>query len=455
VAALHPVNSEAVAWISGRSELLLTLFFLGALLLHLRARQARTRHTRLVWAAAAGLLHLAALLVKESAIIFPLLLAALELLLPLGKGSAAPQPTAGDGSAAARGLAASGRRGLLLAGFQLLATGVYLLLRVHALSGPKAGLELLDPLWLLLAPAEIALTYLRWFCLPIDLTLIRSFSPSLQGGLLATGSLGLLLGLLLGVLVRRRRRGLEQGRLPLAALGVFWFVLGIAPTVLFTLLSGGMAERYLYLPGLGLVLLVALGLEEVLHRGLRPALLALLFGLLLAGLTGATFVRAGQWRDDVTIHVAALAQDPDRPEPLYRLGTVLLLEAEPEQALAFLARAHALAPTSPRYASNLGWLLRRQGRQHEARAVLERPLQAGAADPGLLCNLALVEFELAVQQGDPALLASARSHLQRALTLDPRHGPSLQALEEVEQLAPLVGGEEQGGGGQAPGGGGE
>lgn len=76
--AVWPANAESVAWISSRADTLLGPFLLGAMILHLRARDRRRRPV------GAALLFLCSLLVKETGIVFLPMAAAATLLLPLG-----------------------------------------------------------------------------------------------------------------------------------------------------------------------------------------------------------------------------------------------------------------------------------------------------------------------------------------------------------------------------------
>jgi tetratricopeptide (TPR) repeat protein len=69
--AVHPLHSEAVTYVSGRSTLLMTTFYVGALVYYARAEEGRLRHR----IAALGLFVLA-VLSKETALLFPLALVA-------------------------------------------------------------------------------------------------------------------------------------------------------------------------------------------------------------------------------------------------------------------------------------------------------------------------------------------------------------------------------------------
>ncbi len=80
----HPVQSEAVAWISGRNDLLLTLFALIGFIAHLRFTRCHDGSKQLVYAICL-LAYGGALLTKESAIILPLLCVLMDYFYPAGK----------------------------------------------------------------------------------------------------------------------------------------------------------------------------------------------------------------------------------------------------------------------------------------------------------------------------------------------------------------------------------
>jgi 4-amino-4-deoxy-L-arabinose transferase-like glycosyltransferase len=75
--AVHPVHTESVAFVSGRTDVLATLFVLVAVLAYARWRDSGTRSAGVVSVAAFGL----ALLSKEVAVVVPLLLALYDLVV--------------------------------------------------------------------------------------------------------------------------------------------------------------------------------------------------------------------------------------------------------------------------------------------------------------------------------------------------------------------------------------
>ncbi len=84
--ATHPVQSEAVAWISGRNDLLLTLFALIGIIAHLRFTRCHGWSKQLAYAGCL-LAYGGAMLTKESAIILPLLFVLIDYFYPGGKKS--------------------------------------------------------------------------------------------------------------------------------------------------------------------------------------------------------------------------------------------------------------------------------------------------------------------------------------------------------------------------------
>jgi protein O-mannosyl-transferase len=271
--ALHPANAEAVAWINGRSEMLALGF--GALALW----AARTRR----WPALAAAL-LLAMLGKESGVVFvPVAVA----LATVGRG---------------RALAAAAVAVVAYASLRAIALG-HTALPSHA----AAALGTLGPVWSRSTVAAL----LPWRRAPIELsTWIAVLTPHARVAWALAGAS--LAGIALALAVRRRW---------LAALGLGWWLLALAPTATIAALDypwPGLG-RWLYvgLPGLGLVAWVA---ARPLPSRARVA---------LATAVGALFAVAAQrsiatWHDDEALYSAMVAETPDDAWAWRALGTVRL-----------------------------------------------------------------------------------------------------------------------------------
>jgi hypothetical protein len=249
--AVYPRHAESVAWISGNTDLIATTLGLGALLC-VTAREPTPR--RLAGAAA---LTAAAALAKESAFVLPFLGAVLAVARP---------PTAGGRWRAPAAMAA--------------ALVPVLVMRTVAIGGAGGYTE--DPVTPGRVLASIA-SYGSAALTPHELELLRR-------PLLALLPLVLLALLVVG-LRRLSVRG-EQERLVVAAAGIAWFAVALAPVLGEPLdLNNATGERLLFLPSVGLALTLA---------ALAPArppravvALAAVAGLGLCLVASLNWVRAG------------------------------------------------------------------------------------------------------------------------------------------------------------------
>ncbi len=260
--ALHPIHAGAVQWISGRSDVIMSIFYLGALTLYLDLRLAHVEDAAAAapgpsvsvpsvtgasacrhWAKAVLALAFfgAALLSKESAISLPCLVLAVEPIVRLRGRGRELEPEHG------RGLPAR----LALAGIVLLGVA-YALLRAHALVAPLPPTPYRIPPGPAMAPAILlqALLYaLACFCLIPVLPFHNLEAWVCRPWVLVIASMVLLSATLLGWRRTRRRA--------VFAFLVAWFLITLGPA-----LPIMMGERLAYLPSVGFCLLVAMVLED-------------------------------------------------------------------------------------------------------------------------------------------------------------------------------------------------
>jgi len=351
VFAVHPVHVEAVANVVGRAELYSAFFFLLACLLYLRGASwtGWRRNLRLV---GLGILYLLALGAKEIGVTLPLVLLLLEGFRP-GLGEVRPVSFDGEGeprtyrtSTWIRRVLAEDATYLLL--FVILAA--YLGQRAAVL-GTLAG-EVAAPVFQVLEPGQQLLTavslwwqYLRLLLFPLDLA--ADYAP----GVLfpsETLDLGVGLGLLvlvgLGVALLKAIR--SSPRRDLMAVGILWFVAVVLPVSnLFFPTGVLLAERTLYLPSVGLALVVA-GLAMELARakphakrvGLAFAVVALL------GLGLRTVLRNPAWEDTYTVLETLNREHPESHLAFLNRGIGMERMGDLEGAGQEYAMALRLAP---------------------------------------------------------------------------------------------------------------
>lgn len=447
--AVHPIHTESVAWIAGRTDVLAFLLTAAAFAVHLgpRGRQPMVR-TEAWREPAAVLLFALALLAKEMAAVLPLWIAAWEAL-----------EKDGGERRSRRWL-----RALRVAAPYLVVLALYALIRFVWLEVPAPA----PPPEHALLPALLTLPvtllrYLVWMAAPFDL---RAYvqnpyvtglaDPRLLVALLA-------LAVLAWVILRLARR--RPAALGLATL----LVLSFAPIANLARIGGPsdmgapMAERFCYLPSFPFLALAALAVDAGLGRALRPrwgarAAAALL--VVLVALFGAqTWARNRDWRDDATLFAREAERTPTAPLLWINLAQAQLRLGRAGEADASLRRAEALAPESlgvlaaraqwlvfagraeealplqRRVASdaernavaraNLAFLLRVTGRIEEARPILEELIAALPDYPAPYFNLA----ELHRSRGEwDAAARTWRAYLE----LQPDDPRGLEGLASAE-----------------------
>lgn len=293
VFALHPAQSEAVAWVSARNDPMAAALGLGALLCVL-PRDAGGG--RLV---AGGLLAWAALMAKESVVLLPVLLLVLDLV------DGRPGPL---------------RRYLPLVAGVAFGIAQRLFFGVAGAAMPPAeGWHLLGDRAL-----EVVGVYGAGLSVAWPLSGVRSLEwlPDEPTWRTAAGIATVLLLLLAPWLRRGRPR-----RLALA--GLAWLLLAVGPTLIPVADKGVIGERYLYLGMVGL----GLWLAGVLRGLALPAVgLAVLPWLLIL------HDRLPDWASDLSLWEAAV-QDTPSPYATSGLGHIWMIRGHPEIALPLFVQA--------------------------------------------------------------------------------------------------------------------
>jgi hypothetical protein len=391
--AVHPVHTESVAWAAGRSDVLATLFTLAALLL-LRGTDPGVR--RIV---ASGVCAFAALGAKEVAV----------ALYPLALLRDWTDPTVG------LKLRTVGRYAGIGA-----ALVVYVVLRritigdvVGEQPGEASAFAVLpELLWALGA-------YVRELLWPFPLNAYIDTVPRGAGSILGLAALAAASSWAVFQWRHADRRWL---------FAVAWIALTIAPslTILWKIPEVPMAERYAYLPSVGLCALFALVLVRtgLARSPLRTSSVAPL--LLLAA--AAVWMRNPVWRDDVRLWSDTVNKTAVSGMAWRNLGAAHLRAGRDGDAEPLLR--HALTLRNPPLGlhgiySNLGTIKMNERQFATARVLYEQALREGAAGADVIFNLGLSIF----YEGGQSLAAAraALPHFDRAAELSP-HDPDIDAV---------------------------
>ncbi|MEN8159582.1 MAG: tetratricopeptide repeat protein [Myxococcota bacterium] len=405
--ALHPLGIESVAWVAERKNLLSTSF--GLLAIAAYAGPARRGPVRLGWVT---VWMAASLLAKAMWVTLPFLLLLLDVW-PLRRRESFARRVLEKWPLFALSVAAS------------IVTYV-----VQAQAGamePAAALALGDRLAYLPLAYVGYLAHALW---PLELAVLYPHPLLAEGaaipwGAVAGAAAGLVAGTALAAFAYRRGR-------PAPAIGWLWF-LGMLVPVSGVVQIGwqGLADRYAYVPLIGLLLAGVWAVADALERRApadwrAPAALtaAVVVSALLAG---ATRAQLGFWRDSIPLFERAIAVTGPNPVMHNELGVALGGERRYGPAREQLEIAATLAPRWSVPPQNLGSLLRARERPEEALPHLEHSVALAPDQIGARIALANALLDLDRR-------AEARRHLEHALALDPEDPRARLFRARLQQL---------------------
>jgi cytochrome c-type biogenesis protein CcmH/NrfG len=386
--AVHPLQSEAVAYVSGRSELVCAVWFLAALLL---ARDALVSGSRVRGAAAMGC-GVLAIASKEIGLVLPLVVLAFDWLVRPGEDAARHR----------RFWRVFVPLFVVLAGI-----GGYRLATMPALPGESPT----APLHNLLTQAIVIWRYVGLLVWPAGQSVMHGIHrvTSLADPLGWIALAGLAGAVMVALRLRKSR--------PLETLGIVWFLAVLAPSSSVIALREGMAEHRVYLAGAGIFLAVAAVVSRRLNREPQPSrtFVRVQFGALsavVAVLFTLTVLRNQVWADPVALWREATVHAPGMWEPHYALADSLREKSDCAGALPEYRAVVALRPDHRDAFTNLGICLAQTGQLEESERAFRRVLEIDPSFPRGYTNLGA----LALVAGDTA---RARDYYREAIAQDP------------------------------------
>lgn len=429
---LHPLQTESVSYIASRSETLSVFFVLAALVVFLYRTGATLTIARVLALLA---LFAAAALSKEHTVVLPALFILTDYYWNFEFSPSV--------------IWRNWKLYLPIAAGAVLALGTIL----RTLRGNQsAGFQIQGLTWYqyFFTECRVIWDYIGLYVFPFGQNLDPDIDISRS--IISHGAIiGLAALIAVSVLAWIYRR-----RFPIASYGWFVFLILLAPTSSFAPLRDPMAERRLYLPFIGLLLITVEFLRR--WKASRNTLIGVLALLLIVG--GAlTYQRNVLWASEIDIWKDTVAKSPQKLRPRFQLAMAdyhaaacadsadefqkaaklepptwdLLLDwglaydcaGNSAQAIAKFQQAAALHPSGHTY-SQLGMEFGKSGKYPEALDALNT---AQRLDPGFsMTYKTLGDVHLA--QGDQG---QARENYQRAVALDPYNQTARAALARLGQ----------------------
>ena len=317
---LHPLQAESVAYISGRSDSLCGMLSCASFAAFLYRRSPA-----ISWAGVLPVLLLfgAAVLTKEQAVALP----ALFVLTDFWWNPQTPL----------RSVRANWRLYAILALGAAGAAALFWKLIVGAGAGSSAGFAIKDFTWYqyLFTQFRAIFAYVFNFLLPVNLNVDWDFPIS--RGIFEYGAIfGLAALLALAAAAWRYRRAF-----PLAGYGYFVFLVLLSPTSSILPIKDPIADRRMYLPILGLILIAI----DLLRRlKVERKLLALGAAALMVATALATHARAEVWSDPILLWQDSALKSPNKVRAHFQLAFAYYEQGHFDLAIAEFQRTAELKP---------------------------------------------------------------------------------------------------------------
>ena len=370
--ALHPLHVESVAWVAERKDVLSAFFWFLTLLFYAEyvKRQKRGPYLLALFSFLLGIMS------KPMLVTLPIVM----LLMDYWPLERYRQQESEQGSGRFFGQALSMVREkipFLVCSFFSIVITIY----AQQKGGAVIGLSAI-PFRLRTENALIAyVKYIGKTLWPCDLAVYYPFSSAIPLWQ-AVGSLLTVL-LLTAVAIGARRR------FPFLPVGWFWFLVTLLPVIgLIQVGRQSMADRYSYLPAIGLFMVAAWGVPELAGKWrYGKGILALLACSVVAASAALTWQQLGYWQDGISLYRHTLLVTADNYLINYNLGVDLAEKGDMDAAILSYRAALRIAPDYTEAHNNLGLALAGKGDLDSAIREYQLTLQISPNDRKAHSNL--------------------------------------------------------------------
>ena len=357
--AWHPLHVESVAWVAERKDVLCAFFWLLTMAAYVRyVEEARVKSPKARTFYGLTLLGLAlALLSKPMAVTLPFVLLLLDYW-PLGRSAECGVRSAESGNTEALVVGPARWTSLLWEKAPMFALVLGSCLVTFFVQKPGGTLATLDtiPLGERIPNALISyVEYLRKMVWPSDLAVFYPLEPARPLWQWAAAGV-LLVFISLWTLTQARRR-------PFLPVGWFWFLGTLVPVIgLVQVGAQAMADRYSYLPLIGIFMMLAWGIGDLTqHWPRRSLVLGTASALALAACMALTSVQLSYWKNSLTLFDHALQETKNNAVAHDALGQALDEQGKSKEAMAHYQAALKTEPNSPITFYLMGLSSARQG----------------------------------------------------------------------------------------------
>ena len=423
--AWHPLHVESVAWVAERKDVLSTFFGLLTLMAYVRYAHGATggmwqvtqtnsinplvtRHASRYYRLAL-LFFALGLMAKPMLVTLPFVFLLLDYW-PLGRVTGDGWQVTSDKKSVGKLSNFKSQLSTLLREkwpfFALAAASCVVTFVAQKRGESVAPLEAY-PLSARIANAAVAyVKYLVNSVCPVNLAVIYPLPKEIPW-VEVVGAI-MVLAVITSVIWQARRRQ------PYWVTGWLWYLGMLVPVVgLVQVGRQAMADRYTYLPLIGVFIGMVFGLGDLAKKlRLNPTMMISVAGIVLAGCLFATARQLQYWQDSETLFERALAVTKNNPVAQNNLGSALLQKGNVDEAIVHFQKALQINPAYAEAHNNLGVALFKQGNVDEAISHFQMALQTKLDNAEACYNLG----NALLQKGR---VDEAISHYQKALQIKP------------------------------------
>jgi Tfp pilus assembly protein PilF len=414
---LHPLNVESVAWLAERKNVLSTFFWLLTIFTY----TYYVRKHNIQWYLGVVICFILGLMTKPMAVTLPFLMLLLDFW-PLGRIQIK--------RLSSQGALHKDKVGSLLPRkvrwpIVVLEKVPLLILSAFSVFLSISSLQQMDimvsgsiaPLNLRIANALVSYVgYINKMIWPHDLAIFYPYPKLLPTWQIIVSVLCLLAISILCIAAIKRR--------PYLSVGWLWYVGTLVPVIgiVQTGIWPAMADRWAYVPLIGLFIIIVWGFSDIFRRSRYNKLVpVVLCSVILMGFANATHMQLRHWVSSIPLFQHALQVTGDNEIAYYSIGNELVQEGRLAKGIDFYRSALRLKPEFSQVHNNLGVALGRTGNIDEAVDHFQIALQKKN-------HYAEAHNNLGVALRSRGQLPEAGQHYGEALRLDPAYAEAYNNL---------------------------
>jgi len=205
-------------------------------------------------------------------------------------------------------------------------------------------------------------------------------------------------------------------KLPYLSVGWFWYLGTLVPVIgLVQVGSQSMADRYTYVPLIGIFIMIAWGVPELLKRWrYNKTIFSLSAGIVIPILMIITWIQVGYWKDSITLFEHTLSVTSNNYLAHNNLGVVQARRGKLNEAITHYHEALRIKPDDTDTHNNLGFALAQQGKLEEAIFHFKEAIKINPKNE-------YAQINMGVAMARQGRLGEAIFHFQKALKVNPNN----------------------------------